>query len=408
MEEALLLELGDDTPHAAVHDFDLSGVDFHAPLLPLLVLRLPPRRHPGIAGRERPTVFDEPHADHPCVALPAERVPARGVAALIAGNVFLRRVQRPVRRGESHVEEERILPAAVAVDVADGVIGDGVGVVEVRRIRLDQLVVAGESDGVPVAAGPVDGAEVVVEAALAGPVVFVALADRGHMPLAAHERRVTGGFERLSDGDALAVQVAAIAGQPEVAHHVADAGLVGVEAGEQAGAGGAAAGGVVELGEADAARGQPVDVGRADLAAVTAEVGKAHVVGHHQDDVGPRGGGGLLARAGRGQRGAGGAHQTEEFAAADAFHSSRIILHVAPVLAGAEREQSAVTRASGIKKAARPGATGTPRRGTAGRQRRTVGSEQSAAAPTRRRQAGPCSHGRNRSRRRPECRRPRR
>ena len=58
-------------------------------------------------------------------------------------------------------------------------------------------------------------------------------------------------------------------------HHVPDAGLVRVEAGEQAGPGRAAAGGVVELGEPQAAGGQRVEVRRGDLAAVAAEVARS-------------------------------------------------------------------------------------------------------------------------------------
>ena len=48
---------------------------------------------------------------------------------------------------------------------------------------------------------------------------------------------------------------------------------------------------IVELGEAHATGGEGVDVGRPDFAAVAAQVAEAHVVGHHDDDVGSFGGG---------------------------------------------------------------------------------------------------------------------
>ena len=100
-------------------------------------------------------------------------------------------------------------------------------------------------------------------------------------------------------------EVAAVAVGAPVLHHVADAGLVRVEAGQQAGPGRAAAGGVVELGEPEPAGGERVQVRRADLAAVAAEVGEAHVVGQDDDDVGPRRGIG-------GRRGGRRGHHEEE------------------------------------------------------------------------------------------------
>ena len=72
---------------------------------------------------------------------------------------------------------------------------------------------------------------------------------------------------------------------------MAHAGVMRIEAGEQCGARGAAAGGIVELGEAHAGSGQFVDVGGWDFAAVAGKVGEAHVIDEDDDDVGPRGGG---------------------------------------------------------------------------------------------------------------------
>ena len=68
--------------------------------------------------------------------------------------------------------------------------------------------------------------------------------------------------------------------------HVPNAGLVGVESGEQRRTARAAARGVVELGEAQAAGGEAVEIGGVNLAAVAAEIAEADVVGENDDDVG--------------------------------------------------------------------------------------------------------------------------
>lgn len=59
---------------------------------------------------------------------------------------------------------------------------------------------------------------------------------------------------------------------------MADASLVCVEPGEERGAGGAAAGGVVELGEAEARLGEGVELRGVDLAAVATQIGVADVI----------------------------------------------------------------------------------------------------------------------------------
>jgi hypothetical protein len=103
------------------------------------------------------------------------------------------------------------------------------------------------------------------------------------------------------------VEIAAIAGKigTVVGHHVPHAGLVRIEAGEQARPRRATARGVVELREAEAVGGECVECGRVDLAAVAAEIGEAHVVGEDDDDVG------LLGR-GRGSGGQGSDQREKE------------------------------------------------------------------------------------------------
>ena len=105
------------------------------------------------------------------------------------------------------------------------------------------------------------------------------------VPLAGHEGGVTGGPENLGEGGGAAVQLSFVSGERPGLHHVADARLVRVEAGEQGGAGGAAAGGVVEAGETEAVFREGVEVRGLDLAAVAADVGPAQVIGEDDDDV---------------------------------------------------------------------------------------------------------------------------
>jgi hypothetical protein len=61
--------------------------------------------------------------------------------------------------------------------------------------------------------------------------------------------------------------------------------LVGVEAGQQGGAGGTAACSVVELGEPDTVFCKSIEMWGFDLTAVASEIGEAHVVRHDDHDV---------------------------------------------------------------------------------------------------------------------------
>ena len=142
------------------------------------------------------------------------------------------------------------------------------------------------------------------------------------MPLARHQRRVPGGPQHLGDRYAALTQVAAIAGQPVIFHHVADAGLVLVKARHERGTSGAAAGRVVELRQAQPALGQPVEMGRLDLASVAADVGETEIIGHDQNNVGTRGGVGFGAAgaAREGQSGRSAAQQVEEFSSIECRH----------------------------------------------------------------------------------------
>ena len=172
-----------------------------------------------------------------------------------------------------------------------GAPGEVVGRVVVRR-QLGYRRGAGEQlrggIGRPVVARPAEDAVVAVEAAVRGPVGT----ERADVPLAGHEGLVTVGLERLGQGRRVVAQVALVgtAGDRLVelevgmalGSHVADAGAVGIQTGQQRRPRRAAAGTVVELGVADARFGEGVDMRGVDLPAVAAQIGITHVI--HQDD----------------------------------------------------------------------------------------------------------------------------
>ena len=151
----------------------------------------------------------------------------------------------------------------VVLDKSNRFVGDGVRVVVVVRLDLDGCLVAYEGGGVEKAARPTERAVEAIEAPLKGPVVLrgpLLVAGPmpnllGYVPFAGHVGGVACGLERLRDGDAAVVQITPVSFEALVAHHVAHAGLVGIKSGKETRPRGAAAGRVVELGEAQAARG---------------------------------------------------------------------------------------------------------------------------------------------------------
>src|SRR4029078_13441126 len=88
---------------------------------------------------------------------------------------------------------------------------------------------------------------VVVKTALQRPIVFIAIGLRGfsHVPLADGVGAVSSGAKNLCNGRTEAVEFDAIAVATFVIHHVANAGLMGIEAGEERGASPTAAGSTV-------------------------------------------------------------------------------------------------------------------------------------------------------------------
>lgn len=128
-----------------------------------------------------------------------------------------------------------------------------------------------------------------IEAALQRPVRPIVVAARiqllGDVPFSGGVASVAGGPQSLGDREAPPIQITAITIATAIFHHMADAGLVRIEPGEQRGASRAAPRGVVEMGETQPAFGQRVEIGGGNISAVTSEIGVADIVGENDDDV---------------------------------------------------------------------------------------------------------------------------
>ncbi len=200
-----------------------------------------------------------------------------------------------MRRGVGHVNEKRLVTFVFA-NVTRGVVADGVGIIKLIRFvslireRRNLRVLARERVGIKKTARAVDGSIKAIEPPLARPIIFWAVGTgvRGHVPFAGHISGVTSRLHYLGNRTHILPEITAIAWQVAIVHHVADARLMRVHPREQRGPRGAATAGVIKLRKPHAAAGEGIEVGRFDFAAVTADVAPAHVIGHRDDDVGPR------------------------------------------------------------------------------------------------------------------------
>ena len=160
-------------------------------------------------------------------------------------------MQREMRRRVGQIEEEGFvaLRPSVLVEESNGFVGEGVGGVEAVFGNLIEAVVRREEAPVALsgcdlveAGGAGDQTEVSVEAPLHGP-VLPSFAD---VPFARHVGAVSRIAQFLGDGGVSVGEEALVAAAVELRlgerHHVAHAHGMGIAAGEQGGAGGAAAG----------------------------------------------------------------------------------------------------------------------------------------------------------------------
>ena len=314
-ELAAFAEVGDEAAEVLVNAVDHRGVGGHDRIHAVLVLG-----REAFPGRDFAALGAEPVGGSGARAeggggrdqaefllalqrARAEDIPALLEAAAVFGEVFRHGLHGEVRGVVGEIEKERGVGFAgrVIAEVGDGLGGERVGGVVALTVRRNLFVAAMEIVRAKKIRGAFEETVETVEAALEGPSGRVAIAD---VPLAGHVGAVAGRAEHLGQRGHRRAHPAAVgdghfhafgelrgtrAGALE--GHVTEAGLMRMESGDERGATGAAAGVVVELGEAHAVGRQAVEDGSFDGPTVAAEVGPAHVVDQDDDHVGPAFGG---------------------------------------------------------------------------------------------------------------------
>ena len=171
----------------------------------------------------------------------------------------------------------------------DRPIGERVRCVEVVG-RVKRLIVEGQSAvavGSKIVEGAAESAKVAIESPLQRPSIAVVAAN---VPFSGHQRVVPGWTQHLGERHALTIQEALVGSLDSQRligrrRHVADSGLVRMKPRQQTRSCGAAAAGVVELGESQSVARELIDVGRLDLASITTQVRESHVVHEDHDNV---------------------------------------------------------------------------------------------------------------------------
>ena len=219
----------------------------------------------------------------------------------ILRDVFLVRLNRPVRSCESQIPEPRSRRVG-GINESQRVIGEGVGGVKSTRQLLDHLTVLNkERDWSVLLPRPIpsellartaDQRETAIEPARVRP----ALRGLPQMPLPRHEGLIACRTQHFGQGDDAARLQPQIRGRtdsfPELVVrpffiHVANTSLMRIKPGHQRRSCRTALSTVVEPREPHAIRRQCIKRRRSDLPAITAEVRVTHIVDHDEQDVGP-------------------------------------------------------------------------------------------------------------------------
>ncbi len=289
-ENAPLFEAGDEIADGLVHAVDNGGVGGHEVVEAVLLFGRDVGPGLDVFGARGfgPSGIDDSQLLLFGIATVADGTPADFVLATELGDFFCGSLEGEVGGVVAEVEVEGFLFGESVVDELQSEGGPEVGGVpalrQTRVIVFDFLTVEEELGFIRFR--EVEAACRCVQAAVKAATPRRDAEVLADMPFAGHGGEVTGGFEDFCDGDAGVIETARITGGALVLGHVADSGLMGVKAGEEGGASGATAGGIVELGEAKTASGEGVEVGGGDFGAVTAEISEAHVVNEDDDDVG--------------------------------------------------------------------------------------------------------------------------
>ena len=135
----------EDVADRLVHAVDHRGINRHA-LVHLLLFGLVecfPGRRTFVSGTNRPALIDQPHLQLTRMALSADGIPAFEIFAAILFDVLFQGVQRPVRRGERHVQEERLIIfiSTMFTNELRAVLANGGSVVKVLRKLRDRRVI---------------------------------------------------------------------------------------------------------------------------------------------------------------------------------------------------------------------------------------------------------------------------
>ena len=108
------------------------------------------------------------------MALGADGIPAFEIFAAILFDVLFQGVQRPVRRGERHVQEERLIffISTMFTNELRAVLANGGGVVKVLRKLRDRRVIQSQGLWCVETAGASNSPKKSIKPALPRPVVF--------------------------------------------------------------------------------------------------------------------------------------------------------------------------------------------------------------------------------------------
>lgn len=297
--QAGLLQVRHQFPDVLIHPIDHRRIDGHLQIhLVLLGFVQPVPGRNAFGGRRKlPVRMDQAQFDLAPIALAAQLFPAHAIPAAVPVDVFFMRLERPVRRIVSQVQERGSSPIPTLLfQETDRMIRECVRRVKrsVRRaFRLVDLPVADHDAarrlGLKEIHRAFDTAVELLEAPLQRPTIPIVVPQ---MPLAGHHRCIPVLLQHLGDRHALAIQLAAICGRfglaalrPRRLGHPADACLVRVQAGHQRGSCRTAAARIMELRKTHASASQRIQVGRRDLAAVIADVGKSQIIDQDDNDV---------------------------------------------------------------------------------------------------------------------------
>ena len=271
VQDALALQEIHQASNILVEHVHHGGKDGHTLGLPLpfLGIQAVPSRNMVWPGTERPLGRQKARLNLAVMTFFTQLIPATGVASLVLAHGPLRRLQWIVRCIKGRVEQKGLVLLQGLFQELQAKVHDGVGRVKGTPVEFGRHgpLFAVQAKGVvprKEVGGPGQMSPVALKAKVRRLLIQV--------PLAHHNREVAGPSEHFGDG--------------RTATQLVAAGLVAVEAGEQGHTRRVTLGRIIEIGEAQAVVRQRVQTRCGDLGAIAAQIGKAEVVRHDEDDIG--------------------------------------------------------------------------------------------------------------------------